>query len=438
MAEKKCPFCKEIIQSDAIKCRFCGEWLKNTKREGVAEVDIEALNVSDGLKQKELDDTWFSVTIFFWIVVSIIIGMLLHPLAGIALFIICLFWRAKKWGPRKRKAAKSNAKTNSLLTKPLKPSTTLRVLGLCFLLFLLMWFFSEFVAETPTKQRNTEIPSTTKESDKKNEANIEKARPTSSTPASKHAQPAGQTTATQAEPVAYEIVESEDQSRKAITKRLSSYTYQELVKLPIDKRMEYRVVVSPTIKENQVRPTIEKIIADITSKDNDIDEISLFLYSDKELANGMYDVARATWAPGGRLGNITPEIARSNDRTDYKITIQIARNLEQYLQQRAKSEQKFGFTEAKRRRIFKEIVAVEDKAQAEADRKYPISGRTVWGLSKSELRSQIDKNIDLMRHLEKQYKKELSKKYGLTQEQLKKISLEGVVERWPMPKFESK
>lgn len=239
-------------------------------------------------------------------------------------------------------------------------------------------------------------------------------------------------------PVAYEIVESEDQSRKAITKRLSSYTYQELVKLPIDKRMEYRVVVSPTIKENQVRPTIEKIIADITSKDNDIDEISLFLYSDKELANGVYDVARATWAPGGRLGNITPEIARSNDRTDYKITIQIVRNLEQYLQQRAKSEQKFGFTEAKRRRIFKEIVAVEDKAQAEADRKYPISGRTVWGLSKSELRSQIDKNIDLMRHLEKQYKKELSKKYGLIQEQLKKISLEGVVEMWPMPKFESK
>lgn len=246
---------------------------------------------------------------------------------------------------------------------------------------------------------------------------------------------AGQTTATQAEPVAYEIVESEDQSRKAITKSLSSYTHQELVSLPIDKRMEYKVVVSPDIKENQVKPTIDKIITDITSKDNDIDEISLFLYSDKELANEMYDVARATWAPGGRLGNITPEIARSNDRTDYKITIQIVRNLEQYLQQRAKSEQKFGFTEAERRRIFKEIVAVEDKAQAEADRKYPISGRTVWGLSKSELRSQIDKNIDLMRHLEKQYKKELSKKYGLIQEQLKKISLEGVVEMWPMPKL---
>ena len=237
----------------------------------------------------------------------------------------------------------------------------------------------------------------------------------------------------QVAPVVYKIVESEDQSHKAMTKPLSSYTYQELASLPIDKKMCYRVVVSSEIKENQVRPTVEKIIADITSNDNDIDEITLFFYSDKELVkDGWYDVARATWAPGGELGNVTPEIAHSNNRSNYKTTIQVEDNLEQYLKQRAKPEDKFGLTEVKRHQIFKEIVSTEDKAQAEADRKYPVSGQSVWGLSKSELRSQIDKNINLMRDLEKRYKEQLSKKYSLTQEQLKQISIEGISERWPL------
>ena len=76
----------------------------------------------------------------------------------------------------------------------------------------------------------------------------------------------------QISPVNYEIVETEDQSHKALGDRaLSSYTTQEITNLPTDKKMAYRIVVSPEIKENQMKPTIEKIISDIISKYNDIE-----------------------------------------------------------------------------------------------------------------------------------------------------------------------
>ena len=220
--------------------------------------------------------------------------------------------------------------------------------------------------------------------------------------------------------------------------RTLDYSHQELVNLPIDKKTLYKVVVSSRIKENQVRQIVEKIIGDITKKDIDIDEITLFLYSDKELIDGMYDVAKATWAPYGSLGNVTPEIARSNNRTNYKISVKVKENLEKYLQKRNKSEDKFGLTEDKRRQIYKEIVNSEDRAQAEADRQYPISGRSTWNLSQSELLNRMDKNTELMRRLEEKYKFDLMKKYRITREQLKEIIYEGLSENWPMPKFEIK
>ena len=101
-------------------------------------------------------------------------------------------------------------------------------------------------------------------------------------------------------PLSYEIAVVEDQSHKALVKRLSDYTPQELASLPTDKKMLYRVVVSPRITQNQVKPLVEQIIRDITAGDRDVDEITLFLYSDREVVNGAYDVARATWAPWGR------------------------------------------------------------------------------------------------------------------------------------------
>jgi hypothetical protein len=213
-----------------------------------------------------------------------------------------------------------------------------------------------------------------------------------------------------------DVVKTEDLSHKVLGGSMSSYTADELNNLPIDKKMAYRVVVKSVITKDQVRPIMEAVINRMTQEDPDIDEIRIWLYSDRSLINMPYDIAMATWGPGGSFGNITPEIAVNNDRTGYDISIEMDEDFESVLKQRGKSEDKLGLSEAKRRQVYREVILDGRKAQAKADK---IASTREYFELKNQLRDQSDAR--------------LRKKYGVTQQQLDAICTEGVLERWPMP-----
>lgn len=78
--------------------------------------------------------------------------------------------------------------------------------------------------------------------------------------------------------------------------------------------------------------------------------------------------------------------------------------------------------ESGRKEIFKEIIAAEDKATAEAERRFP---------------ADIEKQIDFEGELIKKYKAELAEKHGLTFDQLKSIGVEGITNNWSMPSRDS-
>lgn len=207
--------------------------------------------------------------------------------------------------------------------------------------------------------------------------------------------------------VDYEIVKTEDQSQKALGKKsLSQYQKSELEKLPTNKKILYRIVLSKDISENQVKPTVEKIIDKLTSGDSDIDEIILWLYSDKEISNSTFDIGTAVWAPNGELGNIDANIARNNNRENYRINYQIKQNLEQYLSQKIGKSDKFGLNIEERKQVFKDIVKAEDDA---------------YNYKESEQEKVLKDN-----------KSKLLKKYNITVEQLKEIGREGQDKYWPL------
>jgi len=80
-------------------------------------------------------------------------------------------------------------------------------------------------------------------------------------------------------------------------------------------------------------------------------------------------------------------------------------------------EEKFGFSEEERKEIFHKIVDAEDRARNEANAKIPDT--------------KIMEQINLQNELAKKYKEQVAKKYGLTDDQLSDIGLEGVIKGWP-------
>ena len=174
-----------------------------------------------------------------------------------------------------------------------------------------------------------------------------------------------------------------------------------------NNRMSYKIVVSPGITREEVKPLAEKIIKEITSKDRSIDEITLWLYSDRDFIEQRFDIAMVDWG--------YPE---DNGR----INVMLVENFEQIIKQRSKSETLYGLTEQTRREIFKEIVAAEERSHVEAD-----------SLIDPTKVANIEANHRKQRELQEKYKQDVRQKYSITNEIERKIVSEALKEEWPLP-----
>jgi len=140
-------------------------------------------------------------------------------------------------------------------------------------------------------------------------------------------------------------------------------------------------------------------------------QVYIYAYSNRERAEG------GTGLQAGMLERATPD-------DELKITIW----KEMLSADFDKPQVRLGLSEQKRRQLWKELISAEDEASRIARTKYPLTG-----LRQAAYLEQLRKQGALQDRLNEVGKAKIAKKYGLTQEQLLKIGVEGGTKGWEMP-----
>ncbi len=227
---------------------------------------------------------------------------------------------------------------------------------------------------------------------------------------SSNKEPAAGNTTTNTKPIAsYEIVGRQDLSRMGGT--LVKYLYD--------------IVTGEDLNSSNVKDTIDAVISNISSSDRDIDEIILNLYSQKEQVGRPFDIGYAYWGIGGKLGDVTLEMAKANNRKGYAISYKLTDNLDEFLAQKRKQEFKHGLTEQERRQINLGVANARAKGLKEAEEKYPA-----YDKQNKPIQDNIDKANALTEELQTRYQQEFLDSKGITKEVWRDILIESLTEKW--------
>lgn len=191
---------------------------------------------------------------------------------------------------------------------------------------------------------------------------------------------------------------------------------------PIKSQIELHAIVSGTVTESSLKQLLQKLYAEANGMrgfeyhGGKPTHVFIYLYTSRD----HYKSGAGQWiAMLSRIGESA------------QVTTQIKRELVE--QMASGPEVKHDLSEAKRKEIFRAIVTAEDRADVDAQRMYPLPDPSRPGYSQSTASAQMMQQAEALNALTAKYKSEIADRYGITEEQLRQITVEGITKNWPIP-----
>lgn len=187
----------------------------------------------------------------------------------------------------------------------------------------------------------------------------------------------------------------------------ATVAYEDEVDTRIKAQVEQRVFVSGSVSEEGLRRFLKNRYQQLSTR-------SGFTYHNGPTNIYIYVFGSENRAEQGGMGWMGAVMKGASDEAP---DIEIKPNLIKSYKEGP--EEKFGFSEAKRKEIFRELVRAEDRALADAEDKYP---------------DDFDQQTDYQRELEEKYTRQVREEYGITEAIADSITTEAIYEKeWPMP-----
>lgn len=191
---------------------------------------------------------------------------------------------------------------------------------------------------------------------------------------------------------------------------------------PTKTQVELHVVVSGLLTEAGLKQLLHKLDEEQSATEG------FAYFAGKRAHTGIYLYDPQQYSESHR-GDWVAKLSRPGARAyiDTEVNTVLIEQLN------AKREGGPNLSEAKRKEVFRAASLAEVRADAEAQRLYPVPDHLKPGYSKVAAIEQVRKQVEVRGALRQEYRAEVAKTYGITLAELHGICVEALKKNWLRP-----